>query len=361
MRIGLLLSVGISIVIGLRCLELYQLGLSILLAAFCTSNSFIIMEDQISLFLTQMITCAFAVINKDVINQTQMGLIGLQLALSRLSFELRRCRPEQFWCYSSGRKDNSIYSVNLSIFFVIISVSIFLWQHQRRKSLVERYTITMILPTVIAIWISWIVPIVPSDILLKHASSTNLSIEMFHRLPEYVGRFALIVSTVGFGMALFKLPVSISRVDPRPASEQTGIIVRMEGVKFELTGLDRAMDTARLIQLVWQSILWSLLLGPNLSISSSFFWIDLMILDYLLRSGLKWNSILVTRSWMISNLFFYSSGHTTTFSGIPVYATAVGFKNHSTQFIPFLMVLVNTYGSHIMSYLYLTKLELNVH
>ena len=101
---------------------------------------------------------------------------------------------------------------------------------------------------------------------------------------------------------------------------------------------------------------WSVLLGPTLSSSSSLFFIDLIISYTLItESGIPFDSFQVTRLWVISNLYFYSAGHTTTFSGIPFYATAVGFKSHSTQIVPFLMVLFNTYGSHIMSYLFATK------
>ena len=101
---------------------------------------------------------------------------------------------------------------------------------------------------------------------------------------------------------------------------------------------------------------WSVLLGPTLSVSSSLFFID-MIISYNLvtETGVPFDPLQVTRLWVISNLYFYSAGHTTTFSGIPFYATAVGFKSHSTQIVPFLMVLFNTYGSHIMSYLFATK------
>ena len=57
MAIGLALSLAISLVVGLRCLDVFHFALAAMLAAFSTSNSFIIMEDQISLFLAQFITC----------------------------------------------------------------------------------------------------------------------------------------------------------------------------------------------------------------------------------------------------------------------------------------------------------------
>lgn len=63
MAIGLSLSLAISLVVGLRCLDLFHFALAAMLAAFSTSNSFIIMEDQISLFLAQFITCTSGAIS----------------------------------------------------------------------------------------------------------------------------------------------------------------------------------------------------------------------------------------------------------------------------------------------------------
>ena len=104
MGLGLLLSIVISVIIGVRTLSTHQLLLSIMLAAFCTSNSFIIMEDQIGLFLTQLLTSAIVLKNWEKIQKKEFFLIGLQLIFSRISFTMRRCRPEQFWCYNSKYK-----------------------------------------------------------------------------------------------------------------------------------------------------------------------------------------------------------------------------------------------------------------
>ena len=101
MGLGLLLSIVISVIIGVRTLSTHQLLLSIMLAAFCTSNSFIIMEDQIALFLTQLLTSIIVLKNREKIQKKEFFLIGLQLIFSRISFTMRRCRPEQFWCYNS--------------------------------------------------------------------------------------------------------------------------------------------------------------------------------------------------------------------------------------------------------------------
>ena len=105
MGLGLLLSIVISVIIGVRTLSTHQLLLSIMLAAFCTSNSFIIMEDQIALFLTQLLTSIIVLKNREKIQKKEFFLIGLQLIFSRISFTMRRCRPEQFWCYNSKYKN----------------------------------------------------------------------------------------------------------------------------------------------------------------------------------------------------------------------------------------------------------------
>mgnify|MGYP000071794647 CR=1 FL=1 len=82
------------------------------------------------------------------------------------------------------------------------------------KSFVERFTVTMLLPVAIAIWISWILPIVPPEMLEKHGKA-----EIFSKLPELVERFALIVASVGVILGMFQTPVSISKFDPRLASK----------------------------------------------------------------------------------------------------------------------------------------------
>ena len=46
-------------------------------------------------------------------------------------------------------------------------------------------------------------------------------------------------------MPLVKLPVFISRVGPRPAYNQTGITIKMESAKVELTGLDNALGNGK--------------------------------------------------------------------------------------------------------------------
>ena len=135
----------------------------------------------------------------------------------------------------------------------------------------------------------------------------------------------------------------------------------MESARLELFGIERALDRSRLLQLCWLSLLWSLLLGPSLSMPASFFTIDLLLSNHLLGSGRVKVDFTIIRLWIVSNLFFYSAGHTTTFSGIPFYATAVGFSTHSTQFIPFLMVLVNAYGCHIIGYKYITRWVTHTH
>ena len=104
MGLGLMLSVCISVIIGLRSLSTHQFLLSVLLAAFCTSNSFIIMEDQIALFLTQLLTSLIVLKNRERLRRLDFILFGLQLVFSRISFTMRRCRPEQFWCYNGKRR-----------------------------------------------------------------------------------------------------------------------------------------------------------------------------------------------------------------------------------------------------------------
>ena len=56
MSIGALLAFLVSSLIGLNNFHLAEFSLAAILAAFCTSNSFIIMEDQIVQFLLHLVT-----------------------------------------------------------------------------------------------------------------------------------------------------------------------------------------------------------------------------------------------------------------------------------------------------------------
>ena len=78
-----------------------------------------------------------------------------------------------------------------------------------------------------AIWVSWILPTVPVDILNRAATAAKMSLENFRRVPEYAARFALCVASGGIFITLFALPVTISKVGPRPSNNQTGIIVKV--------------------------------------------------------------------------------------------------------------------------------------
>lgn len=144
----------------------------------------------------------------------------------------------------AGRKDYTINSVNIGILFIVVVIVTSGYLYKKRgQSFLERFTISLVIPVILAIWISWILPVTPNrDEKLKN-------------LPEYLGRFALVTSFTGFVISLFQLPVSILRLGPRPAEKQTGIVVKMVKSRVQLIGVESAKSKALLIQLTWMSIL----------------------------------------------------------------------------------------------------------
>ena len=132
-------------------------------------------KNDFSLFLTQVLTCAIGVANREILTRAHIGCLIGQLILSRISFELRRCRPEQFWCYASSRKDISMNNINISIFILALTIAAFVWRNWNKwgSSLIERFTGSMILPVVIGIWVSWILPVIPQQLLTKYAHTVS--------------------------------------------------------------------------------------------------------------------------------------------------------------------------------------------
>ena len=94
------------------------------LAALSTSNSFIIMEDQITLFFVQLVTILQCARSFTTLEWREKFFFAVQIILARLAFEFRRCRPEQFWCYEEGRKVTSVSFVSISIFVAILPIAI---------------------------------------------------------------------------------------------------------------------------------------------------------------------------------------------------------------------------------------------
>ena len=122
----------VSLLISLNNLRIPESILALFLAGMCTSNSFIIMEDQIIQFFTQIMTAAYTFLSSttpNAITPTQVGIYLIQSILMRLSFDLRRCRPEQWWCYDLSSKSISHSNINFSILFMVITIGLFYYRN----------------------------------------------------------------------------------------------------------------------------------------------------------------------------------------------------------------------------------------
>ena len=76
---------------------------------------------------------------------------------------------------------------------------------------------------------------------------------------------------------------------------------------------------------------------------------DLSISDFICGAldSLPARRIRSVRAFLLASYFFYASGKTTTISGLPMQAAAVGAFPFVTM-IPALMVMINCAGSHII-------------
>ena len=124
-------AVLVSLLISLNNLRIPESILALFLAGMCTSNSFIIMEDQIIQYFTQIMTAAYTFLSiaTHAITPTQIGVYLIQSILMRLSFDLRRCRPEQWWCYDLSSKTITHQNINFSILFMVITIGLFYYRN----------------------------------------------------------------------------------------------------------------------------------------------------------------------------------------------------------------------------------------
>lgn len=359
MSTGLFFSTVLCVIIVLsgrfgKNLQLHQILLAGLLAAFCTSNSFIIMEDQICLYFVQLATVLHAVQNWPR-ERREKVLVLTQLVLSRVAFEFRRCRPEQFWCYYEGRKITSISMVTASVLISLIPLVLLFVKLKNKigESRVERFFVTMTIPIFLSLWISWLVPVLPSDVVRKYPSLMKEQLDTFQ---IFASRLALGSSLFGLVLSIVDVPVIIRNIGPQMAQRQTGIIIKIESGRFEVHGLNDARERHRFIILLSMFILWTVLLGPGLSIAGALFFIDLVVCEYRNLTGLPHSELLTTRLWLLANFYFFATGNTTTFSGVPFNAAGIGLISWPTLIIPGFMVLFNYIGTYLFILVYLTRL-----
>ena len=65
------------------------------------------------------------------------------------------------------------------------------------------------------------------------------------------------------------------------SARQEGITMRIERPKIEVSNLEGAVQGSKIIQIIWFNLLWSILLGPQLSPVSSVLLLDIIFIDWL--------------------------------------------------------------------------------
>ena len=98
------------------------------------------------------------------------------------------------------------------------------------------------------------------------------------------------------------------------------------------------------------------ILGPGLSIAGTFFFIDLIISEHRHKTlQTPHSSLETTRLWLLANFYFFATGNTTTFSGVPFNVAGIGLISWPTLVIPGFLVLFNYIGSYLFILAYLTR------
>ena len=68
---------------------------------------------------------------KVLFSATHIGAILAQHSLLRAIFELRRCRPEQWWCYDKTTKSAAFNHVNGATLLLALSLALFIYRNWR--------------------------------------------------------------------------------------------------------------------------------------------------------------------------------------------------------------------------------------
>ena len=217
------LAVLVSLLISLNNLRIPESILALFLAGMCTSNSFIIMEDQIIQFFTQIMTAAYTFLSSThAITPTQVGIYLIQSILMRLSFDLRRCRPEQWWCYDLSSKSISHSNINFSILFMVITIGLFYYRNYhfvkvrskpnpkayltlKGSSTIEVLTRACLLPVIFSIWLGWTLNLIPKE-------AQNKNSETFENLALMSSRFSSILTLFIIICSYFLLPFTIRMI-----------------------------------------------------------------------------------------------------------------------------------------------------
>ena len=185
------------------------------------------MEDQIIQFFTQIMTAAYTFISiaptTHAITPTQIGIYLIHSILMRLSFDLRRCRPEQWWCYDLSSKTISHSNINFSILFMVITIGLFYYRNyhfvkvrSNRKSetqpngfkgssTIEVLTRACLLPVIFSIWLGWTLNLIPKE-------AQNKNSETFENLALMSSRFSSILTLFIIICSYFLLPFTIRMI-----------------------------------------------------------------------------------------------------------------------------------------------------
>jgi len=341
MAIGAALSACIATLIGINNFHRAEFVLAALLAAFATSNSFIIMEDQIIQFMLHLATALQSYIHIVQFKATHLAALVTQHSLLRLVFELRRCRPEQWWCYSATTKSAGFAHVNGATVALCISLGVFVWRNWRfikGSSLIEVITRSLILPLIGLLWFTWTMQLLPKD-------------DQMSVLVLNLTRILVVTTGAGLALSYWLSPFTIRVFGAQYSKKQTGIMMRIQPPKIEVNGLETAPEGEKVLQMIWMTLFWALTLGAQLAPAASVLLLDLTLSDYVTREGVTKSHyarrIRSVRAFLLASYFFYASGKSTTIAGLPMQAAAVGAFPFFTM-VPPLLVIFNCYGSQII-------------
>ncbi|XP_022911798.2 GPI ethanolamine phosphate transferase 3 [Onthophagus taurus] len=359
------------------------------------SNSYIIHESYVSFYLLNaalfinLLDGGLKIRNKYKVSKTKLKrkvlttisvLIVIFLIISRISFHYFQCREEHN-CKNVNDKQSEPSDWIFSVISIIVIITLSrVWLNYcgnltglSPNVIFFRYTTPMLVFTISAFWAVNSFP--------KHGLTKNLpswGVDGF-ALASYV-----IILTGIFVIYLFPSAIFVFYNDPNISGEGDNLITTVFKTlksKFEsnskrderipmIWGLGTAYSAPFIMVTTLLTLLIVLLIGIGHTPAVLMMFISLFIImgiTSIIRYEKSLNldqlldvpSSLVATWTLLSSYYFYATGHQASFSNIPWTAAFVGTGDKlDNNFIPATLIIINTFGSYILTGFTLPMLQL---
>ncbi|KAB0804314.1 hypothetical protein PPYR_01284 [Photinus pyralis] len=369
---------------------LYRL---IFLLSWCglLSNSYIVEEGNLAMFLLISVTClivcnsgakkTISFNSKLKTNWPKLKALALFLIIAcliRLSTLYGRCREEQRWClqspYGEGAK-RALRSEKADYLISLVTVAVFVTATRnwlRACGNLSGYSLQVLLaryaPTVIVVAIGgfWVLHRLPQEAKSKITSgiqSDSLALVVYGSVIAGIG--SIIVKPLCIQIIRTKDTSTQNQTVPHIFNKVKGLFNSTKAESDNLNvpivcGLGTVYSATFTIIAVYLTLLIVLLLGDVVAPSAVLLYFSaalILVVTAMSRIEGGPNTVKVfdvpsayILMWMLLSLyFFYGSGHQATFPNIPWEAAFIGNGGDFTNnYIPALLVIINSFGPYIL-------------